>query len=343
VWLEKAPAVEGEAGVLLVGAGWFARTFHLPNLAREGGLRLAGVVSGSGANARQTAEKMNAPFAGTDLEDGLRQPGVDAALICTRHNLHVPQALAAIRAGKHVLLEKPMALDAEGLRALADALRQSPVRFAVGFNRRHAPLARELKDLLGGRTGPLHATYRMNAGRLPADHWSQDPVEGGGRLVGEGCHLFDFCNFLTGSSPVTVQASRIRSADPAVRDEDNITATVTYEDGSVCTVLYTTAGPAGYPKELIEVFAPGFAATLTDYKDLAWTVKRSDRKTLRTGDKGQAEEMNAWAAYLGGKTASVVDFPAAALSTWLTLQAQEAARTRETLPVAASLPGILGE
>jgi threonine dehydrogenase-like Zn-dependent dehydrogenase len=145
--LAPAAPVEGKAGILLVGAGWFARTYHLPNLASQSNLTLAGVVSGTGANARQIAEKAGASFAGTDLEEGLSQPGVDAVLICTHHHLHVPQIVTAVRAGKHVLVEKPLALDAEGLTAVASALRENPARLAVGFNRRHAPLAQDLKQL----------------------------------------------------------------------------------------------------------------------------------------------------------------------------------------------------
>ncbi len=340
--LPGARAAEGTVGVLVAGAGYFARAFHLPNLAATGGLRLAGVVSGTGANAKQAAEKYGGAFAATDYAEAVARPGVDAVLIATRHHLHVPQAVAAIGLGKHVLVEKPLALDAGGLRALAEALRAHPVRLAVGFNRRFAPLAVELKKLLEGRQGPIHGVYRMNAGRLPRAHWVNDPAEGGGRIVGEACHVFDFFNFLTGSEPETVRADRLRSPDPDVIDDDNLTATVSYADGSLLTLLYDTAGPKGWPKEEFTVFAPGFAAAMTDYRELHWTGARSGRKTLRAEDKGQAAEMRAWAGYLTGAGGEVADFPRAALSTWLTLRALEAARTGATLPVAATLPEVLG-
>jgi len=338
-----APAARaGTLGILLVGAGWFARTHHLPNLARQDRLRLAGVVSGTGANARQTAEKGGAAFAGTDLAEALARPEVDAVLLATRHHLHVPQTVAAIEAGKHVLVEKPLALDAAGLARIAAALGAHPVRLAVGFNRRFAPLARELRALLAGVPGPIHGTYRMNAGRLPREHWVNDPEEGGGRILGEACHAFDFGSFLTGSTPVTVSAARLRSGDPEVRDEDNLSATVTYADGSVLTVLYSTAGPKGYPKEQVEVFAPGLAASLTDFRRLVWSGTSQGKKTLRVEDKGQAGEMEAWARYLGGEDAGVADFQTAALSTWLTLQALAAARSGRTLEVASGLAAVLG-
>jgi predicted dehydrogenase len=338
VSLGSLPAAKDTAGVLLAGAGWFARTHHLPNLDRTAGLRLAGVVSGSGANARQTAEKYGAAFAGTDWDEAVTRDEVDAVLLCTRHHLHVPQAVAAIRAGKHVLVEKPLALDLAGLEALAAALAENPVRLAVGFNRRHAPLARRLRDLLAGRTGPLHGVYRMNAGRLPKEHWTNDPVEGGGRILGEGCHVFDWFRWLTGSEAVTVEAVRVASPDEAVIDADNLTATARFADGSVLTLLYTTAGPKEHPKERFEVFAPGFAAELTDYRSLAWN---GGSETLRAEDKGQTAEMAAWAEYLAGRGDDVADFASAARSTWLTLRALEAAETGTVLAVDEALPAAL--
>jgi predicted dehydrogenase/threonine dehydrogenase-like Zn-dependent dehydrogenase len=343
--LPSPKAAGGTVGVLLVGAGGFARAFHLPNLAAEPRFRLAGVVTGSGANARQAAEKYGAGFAGTDLAEALARPEVEAVLIATRHHLHVPQAIAAIRAGKHVLVEKPLTLDRDGLGELAAALREHPVRLAVGFNRRFAPLTRELMGLLAGRQGPLHGIYRMNAGRLPLTHWANDPVEGGGRILGEGCHVFDLFDYLTGSEPVSVAAQKIHTGDPDVVDDDNLTATVTYADGSLMTLLYSTQGPKGFPKEDLQVFAPGLAAVLTDYRRLTWVGGRSGRKTLRAEDKGQGAEMKAWAEYLTGGDAAalgVADFEAAARSTWLTLRALESARTGAVLPVAATLAAALG-
>jgi len=337
----EAPVVTGKAGVLAVGAGWFLRTHRLPALAQSERLRLAGVVSANGASARQLSEKNGGSFAGTDLDEALQRSEVDAALIATRHRLHVPQALAAIEAGKHVLVEKPLAIDAAGLRALADALRRHPVRLSVGFNRRHAPLAKELRALFAQRTSPLHGTYRMNAGRLPHEHWINDPEEGG-RIIGEACHAFDFVNFLVGTDPVAVQAMSLRSPDRTVHDDDNLSATVSYADGSLFTVLYSTAGPDKFPKEQIEVLAPGLAATLVDFRDLAWTGARRGQKTLRMPDKGFAEELEAWAAFLRGETSDSVDFNAGAMSTWLTLRALESAKTGATLEVAAILPEILG-
>jgi predicted dehydrogenase/threonine dehydrogenase-like Zn-dependent dehydrogenase len=337
----KAPPVTGKVGVLAVGAGWFLRTHRLPTLSRSAHLRLAGVVSANGASARQLSEKHGGSFAGTDLEEALRRSEVAVVLIGTRHRLHVPQALAAIRADKHVLIEKPLAVDADGLRALAAALREHPVRVAVGFNRRHAPLARELHRLLSERKGPLHGTYRINAGRLPPEHWINDPEEGG-RIVGEACHAFDLVNFLVGADPVAVHAMSLRSADRTVHDDDNLSATVRYADGSLFTVLYSTAGPEKFPKEQVEVLAPGFAATLVDFRDLSWAGIRRGQRTLRMPDKGFAEELEAWAAFLRGEPSAAVDFSAGALSTWLTLRAVESARSGATLEVAATLSDLLG-
>jgi predicted dehydrogenase/threonine dehydrogenase-like Zn-dependent dehydrogenase len=342
VSLSAAPPAAGDARVLVVGSGWFPRTHRLPYLGRDG-LRVAGVISRSGPAARQLAEKAGASFAGTDLDEALRETGADAVLVATRHHLHVPQAVAAIEAGKHVLLEKPLALDAEGMTRIARALREHPVRFAVGFNRRHAPLARELRDRLRGIGGPVHGIYRMNAGRLPARHWVNDPLEGGGRILGEACHAFDFLCFLAAGDPATVYATPVRSSDPEVKDDDNLSATVTFTDGSVLGVLYSTAASPEASKERIEVFASGLMATLVDFRELSWSGAASGKKSLRAPDKGQRAETAAWGEYLLGKGNDVVEFPAAALSTWLTLRALESARTGAPLDVAASLRGVLGD
>jgi len=333
VALPRPPAAgSGEKGVLVVGSGYFARTFHLPNLAATAGVRVAGIVTGNGALAKQTAEKYGADFCGTELAEALTRPGVDAVLIATRHAKHVAQTVQAVTAGKDVLVEKPLALDAAGLRAIANALREHPVRLAAGFNRRHAPLTRKLRELLHGRTGPLHGVYRFNAGRLPKEHWVNDPAEGG-RFTGEACHGFDWIAYVTGAEPARVQAMKLRSPDPAVVDDDNISATVAFADGSVWTLIYTTGGPKQHSKEHIEVFAPGFAAVLTDYRELTWSGASSGEQKTRGEQKGQTEEIQAWAEYLAGRTDDVADFTSAARSTWLTLRALEAARTGATLDV----------
>lgn len=181
----------------------------------------------------------------------------------------------------------------------------------------------------------------MNAGRLPHEHWINDPEEGG-RIVGEACHAFDFVNFLVGADPVAVQAMSLRSPDRTVHDDDNLTATVSYADGSLFTVLYSTAGPDKFPKEQIEVLAPGLAATLVDFRDLTWTGAKRGQKTLRMPDKGFVQELEAWAAFLRGDPSPSIDFNAGALSTWLTLRALESAKTGTTLDVSASLPEALG-
>ncbi|NNF08152.1 MAG: Gfo/Idh/MocA family oxidoreductase, partial [Candidatus Eisenbacteria bacterium] len=332
----------GEVGVLVVGAGYFAKTFHLPNLQASSKMKLVGVVSGTGANARQVAERYQAAFCSTDYEEGLSQPDVDAVILATRHDLHVPQALAAIAKGKHVLMEKPLALSGEDLKKLNEALKANPVRFAVGFNRRYAPMTVQLKSLLANRQGPVQGVYRMNAGRLPRDHWVNDPVEGGGRILGEACHVFDWFTYLLDAQPQTMQSTMLRSADVEVIDEDNLTATVGYDDGSAMTLMYNTAGAKQYPKESCDLFAPGLAATLVDYKELRWVGSSSGNKSSRVEDKGQGEEMKVWREYLvNGNEARVATFPEAAISTWVTLCALEAAKTGETIDIKRTFASLM--
>ena len=297
--LRGAPrAAGGPVRIALVGAGSFAQAIHLPNIARLGStFSLAGVMSRTGATARLAAERFGARFATTDFDAVLSDPDVDAVLIATRHNLHARLALAALQAGKHVFLEKPLATNAGDLDALERFFAEtvSPPLLLTGFNRRFSPAARQARALLEARAAPIVASYRMNAGYIAPDHWVHGE-EGGGRNIGEACHIYDLFGYLTGSRPVAVQADAISPPGPGLRRDDNFTATVRYQDGSLCTLTYTALGAQDYPKEKLDVFAGGRVLTLDDYKRL--DVIGGDGKGWSgdTGDKGHLACLEAFGA-----------------------------------------------
>ncbi len=185
----------GRVRIALIGAGGFAKGMHLPNLRTLGSeVELRAVVSRTGHNATATARLFGAAYAGTDPESVFNDPEVDAVIIATRHNLHAPLVLAALKAGKHVLVEKPLCLTPAELGEISAwfAARSdgSPI-LLTGFNRRFSPYAVATRQVLTGRSGPVILDYRMNGGYLPLDHWTQGP-EGGGRNIGEACHIYDF-------------------------------------------------------------------------------------------------------------------------------------------------------
>lgn len=232
----------GKINVAVVGAGSFAKSMHLPNLQKLSDLyHLRAIVSATGSNAKATAKQFGADYATTNYEDVLADESVDMVFICTRHNLHAPMAMKAACAGKAIFLEKPMALNESELDELVAVLKKTQARFMVGFNRRFSPAAQRMKETVTGRRNPLMVLYRVNAGYLPPDHWVHGP-EGGGRIIGEACHMFDLFNFLVDAEVEAVSAEALVPRLEHVSGRDNLSATVGYTDGSVCTSLYTTLG-----------------------------------------------------------------------------------------------------
>jgi predicted dehydrogenase len=271
---------------------------HLPNLQQLSDLyRLRAIVSGTGSNAKATAEQFGADYATTDYDEVLTDEAVDMVMICTRHNLHAPMALKAAQAGKAILLEKPMALNQAELDDLVAVLKETQVPFMVGFNRRFSPAARQAKEILEGHQSPLMIFYRVNAGYLPLDHWTQTE-EGGGRIIGEACHMLDLFQYLVGSAKaVEVTSTAIAPQVEHISPTDNVAATVRYDDGSVATLLYTALGAKGMPKEYVEIYADGKVLVIDDYKALQVYGASVKGWISQIQDKGHLEELGSFARY----------------------------------------------
>lgn len=288
-------AQSGRIRVGLIGAGSFAQGMHLPNMLRlRQDYQLHCVASRTGATARGIAEQYGASFSTTEYERVLESPDVDLVLIATRHDLHSRMALEALRAGKNVLVEKPLAMDEEELTAITEFYegRDSAPLLCTGFNRRFSPALRKAKQLLATAATPLIANYRMNAGYIPLSHWVHGP-EGGGRNIGEACHIYDLFNFVTGSQVRSVDACSIEPRSKQWTRNDNFVAVISYEDGSVCTLTYTAQGNSGFPKEQMEIFADGMVISMNDFKCLAVSGTRRGGWKSETPQKGQLEELEA--------------------------------------------------
>jgi predicted dehydrogenase len=299
VHLRTVAGREGAVRVALVGAGSFAQGSHVPNLVKlSDRFQLRAVVSRTGASAKAVADRVGAAYATTDLDEALGDPDVDLVLIATRHDLHAEQALRALRAGKHVFVEKPLALhdaDLEKIEAFY-AERDGPL-LMTGFNRRFSPAAARTRAALANRTTPLLADYRMNAGYIPLEHWVHGP-EGGGRNIGEACHVYDLFDFLVDGADVeSVDAHAIRADGKRLAANDNFVATIGYADGSVCTLTYTALGNRDHPKERLEVYADNTVVTLDDYKSVGVAGRGDGWKSL-TQDKGHVAELEALARAL---------------------------------------------
>lgn len=297
--LRTAPSSGGRVRLALVGAGGFAQGMHLPNIEKlRDQYELRTIVSRTGLSARTAAERFGASSASTDYAAVLADPNIDLVLIATRHDLHAGMVMEALKAGKHVFVEKPLALNEEELTEIETYLSQasSAPLLMTGFNRRFAPAITEARKILAGRTSPMIINYRMNAGYIPSDHWVHGP-QGGGRNIGEACHIYDLFNALTGSLPREVHAVSVVPTSDFWRRDDNFVATIRYDDGSVCTLTYTALGSKDYPKERAEIFVDGKVIALDDYKSLTVTGGKGGWKGTVI-EKGQLEELQALAGAL---------------------------------------------
>ena len=281
----------------VIGAGQFAKGVLLPAF-RAAGAEIAAFCTSSGISARSVAERYGARFCTSDPAEIVGAEDLDAVLIATRHDQHAPLALQALAAGKAVFVEKPLALREEDLAAIAALGRggEAP-RLMVGFNRRFSPLAVRCRAHFAGVRDPLHVLCRVNAGQLPADSWVYDPVQGGGRILGEVCHFVDLACFLTGARPARVHATPLPvpgTPDPA---RDSVEVTLAMEDGSVAAIHYLTQGDPSVAKEYVEVHGGRRSAILDNYRSLSLHQDgRRRRKRLLNQAKGHAEEVAAFVA-----------------------------------------------
>jgi predicted dehydrogenase/threonine dehydrogenase-like Zn-dependent dehydrogenase len=282
---------KGRIAIALVGAGGFAKGMHLPNIRKMADLyTLHAVASKTGTNAKAIALQYEASYATTDYQEVLRDKNVDLVMIATRHNLHARMAIDAAKAGKAVFVEKPMALRQEELDELVRVLDETKVPFLVGFNRRFSPHARRIKELTDKRLNPLIINYRMNAGFIPRDNWIQ-AGEGGGRNIGEACHIYDLFNYFTGSEVETVSASSITPKTEQYLRNDNFIATIKYKDGSVCNLIYTSLGAKDVSKEQMDVYVDGKIIQLDDYKKTSICGAKIKGLETTIAQKGQLEEL----------------------------------------------------
>jgi len=289
----------GSIGLAVIGAGNFAGATLIPMFAGEGGFQFTGLSSTGGPAARTLATRHKFAFTATDFHEVLADVNTDAVAVVTRHHLHVPMGLAALKAGKHVFLEKPLAINEEQVEEWLEAIEllgpEAPI-WTVGFNRRFSPGASMLKQAFAPVTGPKCVTIRFNAGRIPADHWIHDPEAGGGRIIGEACHAIDLATFLVGAPPVRVQATGTLSEGRPVPTEDDVSMVFRHADGSVSTILYTAGGDRATGKERVEMFGGGRTGMLDDFRrvEVSHDGKRIVKKTWWSQQKGYSEEARAF-------------------------------------------------
>ena len=296
------PIAQGRVRLGLIGAGSFLKGSHLPALnALSDRYAIRAVASRTGHNAQETARATGAAYGTTDVDALLGDEEVDAVLIATRHHLHADLALRALRAGKHVLVEKPLALtraELDAIRGYYEARGDGAPVLLTGFNRRFSACAMLLRERLARAGNPPMLDYRMNAGHLPAGHWVHGP-EGGGRNLGEACHIYDLFTFLTDARIASVRASALAPRSAYYRADDNFSALLGFESGAVATLLYTAMGDSQEPKEQMDTYCDGEIHRLDDYRRLT-SSRQGTLLETRQAEKGLRQELEAFHAALSG-------------------------------------------
>ena len=306
-----SPPKAGTFGVGVVGYGGYFRSMLLPLLKAHPGFSLASACARSGLTVRAAVENDGFARGTTDYREVLDDPAVAVVYVATRHDLHYPVARAAVEAGKAVFVEKPMTMTVADARELAGAVERRGTLLTVGFNRRFSPHSARLEELLDPIASPRSLVYRVNAGSLPPEHWLLDPVEGGGRLLGEGVHFFDMLRFLAGADPV-----RVRSVSPAGKERDEAIVAIEFGNGSIGTVIYAGGGASGLGKERIEVFAGGASFVLDDYRSLEVHGLKKDGLKTRVVEKGQKEQLENFHRALRGEAPLGVTVEDGLRATW---------------------------
>jgi len=321
--------VEGRIGVGVVGVGSFFSNIHMPNLmVLADQYAPVSVCDMNAVRASNTARQMGAPQVCTDVDELLANKDVHLVIIATRHDTHAALTCQALAAGKHVFVEKPMAMNAAELEHVsADIRAATGCSFMLGFNRRFSPHVQQLKTLLATRTTPLVATYRVLAGRATRDSWIHSPA-GGGRVVGEACHMLDLLCYLAGDDQDVVELDVI--TPPGGLGEmpsDNIVASLRFADGSLCTLTYTTVGRAikGNGKERIEACWDGKTFLIEDFMGCSGAGCSAGSAAKAKG-KGHFEELVAFADHLAGKTAAPISLDSLVKATDLSLRVDAACR-----------------
>ena len=318
---------KNELAIGFIGAGNFATASLLPHLRSAKGVKLTGVANSTGVSSKNTAERFHFAFSSTDAKEVINDPNTNCVFIATRHSTHGELVLAALKAGKAVFVEKPLCLNERELKEIFQAQQESGKALFVGFNRRFSPLATQLKQAFGPKTSPYSMIYRVNAGFIAKDNWTQDPLQGGGRIIGEVCHFIDLMQFFTDAQPIQVFAQSIKSGSDKETDEDSVMINITFSDGSIGTVHYLAIGDKSFPKERLEVFGAGSVAVLDDFKTATFTRNGSTSKFASSGqDKGHRTEVESFISSLQ-KNNSPISLNSLLLTTLATFRVLESLRT----------------
>ena len=317
----------------VIGAGGYVPAMLLPHFKTEG-VEFSSIATASGISAHDVGKRFGFAHAVSSADEVLDDARVNLVVIGTRHDSHAELARKALERNKHVFVEKPLALNDEELEAVLHAASNSDGKLMVGFNRRFSPLAQRAREFFANRNTPLSMLYRVNAGHIPKEHWTQNAEEGGGRIVGEVCHFIDMMQFLTGAAPVSVYAESVSAKSGKIVDADSVFITLRFADGSNGSIAYLSEGDKGLPKERLEVFGAGKVFVLDDYRRATFYKDgREEQVTLKAQDKGQqAQVRRVCASVLEGGSAPI-SIKELAATTRTTFRILDSLRARQVIEI----------
>ncbi|HET9479924.1 MAG TPA: bi-domain-containing oxidoreductase [Pyrinomonadaceae bacterium] len=312
----RPPARKSERSIVLgvIGAGGYVPAMLLPHFKSEG-VELRSIATASGITAHDVGMRFGFAAAG-GANDVLDDADINLVVIGTRHDLHAQLAREALERNKNVFVEKPLALNDDQLDAVLEAAGRSTGRLMVGFNRRFSPPAQEAKEFFRNRETPLSIIYRVNAGHIPKEHWPQDPVEGGGRIIGEVCHFIDLMQFFTDARPVSVFAESVSAKSPRIIDADSVFITLRFADGSNGVIAYLSEGDKALAKERIEIFGGGKTFVVDDFR------------SGKTQDKGQRAQVQRLCACLREGAPAPISLAELAATTRATFRVLDSLRSK---------------
>ncbi len=340
----KAPSLrpaKDEVKVGFIGCGNFTRSVLLPEMKRVKGARIHALAASTGMNTKPMAEKYGAQYVTSDIEELLADKEIDAVVVSTRHHLHAPIAIKALEAGKHVMVEKPMAMNVTDALKIAELARASGLHLIVGHNRRYAPLTRRLLASMPP-SGPVMAQYNVSIRPLPAGHWTLDEQEGGGRLLGESDHFFDMLNLFIGSTPSSVSAVALTQGEQKLHESCDFSVQIHYENGSIGTLMYTDLSHPKFPRERLEVFAGGAFMRLEDY-GRAEVFSGKGWKKKGSVDMGHRQELANFVGVVLGRAKVMGNTEDGLMATLVAQAARHSLQSRRVVQTADLSAGIVAQ
>jgi len=328
---EKEKKVYAEKPIIgFIGAGNFAQSYLIPNLK---GTEIKTVMTGKPLNADSVKEKFGFKKSTVDSKEIFEDKEINTVFVATRHDSHANYVVKAIKAGKNIFVEKPLAINEEQLREIKNVYNSINSQYLmVGFNRRFSESFVKIKKFFNDVREPLIINYRVNAGLIPKTHWTQSP-EQGGRLIGEGCHFIDTMQYLTGAKPEGVYAHNIGTNNSQMTGYDNTATVINFSDGSVGNLLYIANGDSSVPKEYCEVYGGGRTAIMDNFKEVRMYSGGKMKKVKLDGKKGHKEEVEYFIKVLKGKQEPDLKFESMYLTTLATFRIMESLKTRKHIKI----------